>query len=86
MRFKIEKANLPTILRSTADYFEKEQYPYVHPSEKAKHRRLKKTSYNNLKKAYTGKKEFPKYPASGKLTVGLKQLFESYKITPEYYK
>ena len=87
VRYRISSADLPAVLRRTADYLEKEYYPYIHPSEKVKTPKLKKTSYNKLKKI-TDKDgvAIPAYPVSGKLIKRLKTLFDWYKIEPEFYK
>ena len=85
MRYGFSPEELPDILRSMANYLEKEHYPYIHPSEAPKPKKLTKRSYNSLKRAYTGRKKFPPYPKSGKLTKPLKTLFESYNITPNFY-
>ena len=92
IRHNISHKDLPRVLRNLADYLEKKQYPYLHPSEKPKRKILKKASYNKLKKAYKGKAKFPKYRINKKrknsqtLTKPLKKLFEEYKIKPEFYK
>ena len=85
-RYKISLFELPRTLRNIADYVEKPHHPYMHPSEAPKIPRLKKTSYNKLKKAYSGRAKFPEYPKQKKLTKGLKALFEKYEIEPEFYK
>ena len=77
---------LPELLRSLADYLEQDNLPYIHPSEKAKDKKLKKSSYNTLRKAYKGKARFPPYPKSGKLTVPLANLFERFNVLPDFYK
>lgn len=83
--------DLPTFLRNLADYLEKGAYEceegnhYIHPSEEKKAPKLSKRNFNKLKKEYglSGqKKKFPDFPKSGKLTVGLKKLFEEFKIEP----
>lgn len=83
--------DLPTFLRNLADYLEKgayqdeDGYYYIHPSEVKKEPKMSKRNYNKLKKEYSlsgRKKKFPDYPKSGKLTVGLKKLFEEFKIEP----
>jgi len=67
---------------------------YVHPSEVPKEPKVSKSNYNKLKKRYDQepfmpkrkgqkKKTMPKYPARGRLTKGLKELFEQYDI-PAY--
>jgi len=85
-RYGISKDDLPGILRAMADYIEKDQYALIHPSEAPKPKRLMKSSYNELKRAYSGKKKFPEYPRSGKLTKPLERLFEAYGIKPKFYK
>lgn len=88
-RYGIDQKDLPTILRACAEYLEKDHLPYIHPSEKPKEPKLKKSSYNKLKKAYekSGRKaKFPEYPKSQKLTKKIGELFEELKIEPEFYK
>jgi len=58
---------------------------YIHPIEVTKEPKLRKDCYNRLKKIYDGKAKFPSYPSSGKLTVGLKKLFDKYEIEPIFY-
>lgn len=91
-RYRISKKELPHVLRRIADYIERPQYIYIHPSEKPKQPRLKKASYNKLVKADKENKntflKCPKlvpYPKSGKVTVPLKKLFDFYEIEPEFY-
>lgn len=62
VRYAINQKDLPTILRKTAEYFEKKQYPYLHPSEKPKDKMLKKTSINKLVKLYSEKYPNRKIP------------------------
>ena len=85
-RYAIKAEDLPEILRNVADYLEKDQYPYIHPSEAPKAPKLKKSSYNRLKKIYDLKRKFPEFPKSGKLTKGLTKIYEIYGIEPEFYK
>lgn len=70
------------ILKSLIQYYEKDNYPLIHPSEKIKEPTVSRRNYNKLKKLYTGKKKFPEYPRSCKLTMGLQVLFEEYNISP----
>lgn len=81
---------LPELLRNMAQYLEKEPYPYLHPSEAPKSKRLKKSSYNKLVKTIKQSKgKHPKiaeYPKSQKLTKPLERLFERFGIEPEFYK
>jgi hypothetical protein len=91
-RYGLEKEyNLATMLRNAAEYFDNGAYQcedgnyYVHPNEVPKEPKLSKRNYNKLKKEYSKsgkKKKFPDFPKSNKLTVGLKVLYEEYKINP----
>ena len=73
--------NISDFLRNAADYFEKGAYQdengnyFVHPNERHEEPKLKKTSYNKLKKLYSGKAKFPEYPKSQKLTKQLENIF-----------
>jgi len=85
-RYGLHKfVSLPELLRNLADYLERENLPYIHPSEAPKPKKLKKRSYNVLKKRYDGKAKFPPYPKTGKLTKPLVKLFEKYNIKPDFY-
>ena len=91
VRYGLGKFNIsiPDFLRNLAEYLENPpllKLNLIHPNEKPKAKKLKKLSYNKLKKMYTGKHMFPSYPASGKLTVPLQKLYKEYKLTPEFYK
>jgi len=86
MRYGFSQNELPDILRSMAEYLERDHYPYIHPSEAPKPKKLKKRSYNVLKKAYIGRAKFYSYPKSGYLTKPLARLFEEYNIVPQFYK
>lgn len=70
------------MLKSLIEYYERGTHPVIHPSEKIKEPTVSKRNYNKLKKAYVGRRKFPEYPASGKLTLGLQVLFEEYDIEP----
>lgn len=64
-------------------YYEKEPYPYVHPSEVAKDPPLSKRNFNKLNKLYfadCGKTL--EYPKSAKMTKPLSVLYEKYDIEP----
>lgn len=69
-------------LEKLIQYYKKENYPLIHPSEKPKEEIVSKRNYNKLAKVYKGRKKFPEYPKSGKLTMGLSVLFEEYEIPP----
>ncbi len=89
VRYAIPLKQLPSILRSIADYLEKPLYPYMHPSEAPKPKKLQKSSYAKLvkklkEKGYIGK--IPDFPKSGKLTKGLDKLYSIVNIKPSYYK
>ena len=84
-RYRIPNENLPVVLANIIKYLSSCQFPYIHPSEKAKPLRLQKSSYNELKKIMNGKKKIPPYPKSGTLTKGLEQLFYKHGIVPKYY-
>jgi hypothetical protein len=91
VRYGLGKFNvsIPEFLRNLADYLENPpllEKRLIHPNEKSKLKKLKKTSFNKLKKMYDGNIKFPQYPRSGKLTVALEKLFEEYEIKPEFYK
>ncbi len=85
MRYNISQQELPVVLINISEYLEKDQYPYIHPSEKTPEPKLKKSSYNKLKKVYSGKAKFPEYPKSKKLIKPLKKLYKKYKLEPEFY-
>lgn len=85
-RYCISGESLPEVLRNIANYLEKEQYPFLHPSEKPKEPILKRSSYNKLKKELKGKYKIPEYPKSGKLTKNLEKLFSKVDFSPKFYK
>jgi hypothetical protein len=91
-RYKIQPHDLPRVLRNMADFLERKQLPYIHPSEAPKKQILKKSSYNKLRKAYKGRAKFPTYRTNKKdkpvqgLTKQLDKLFKEYGISPEFYK
>lgn len=70
------------ILKALVGYYECGTYDIIHHTEKPKEPTVSKRNYNKLKKLYEGKKKFPEYPKSGKLTLGLRVLFEEYGIEP----
>lgn len=79
--------DIGTFLRNAADYFDRGGFVddgvmYIHPKEVKKEPNVSKRNYNKLKKVYEGRKKFPEYPKSGRLTKGLKELFEQYDISP----
>jgi hypothetical protein len=88
-RYGFNQKDLPTILRSMADYFERDHHAMLHPSEAPKPKKLKKQSYNKLireMKLNDYSKKIPEYPKSGKLTVSLEKLFIQFDMEPEFYK
>jgi len=70
------------MLEDLIRYYQKGTYDLIHPSEKKKEPIVSKSNYNRLKKVYSGKKKFPEYPKSKKLTKLLGELFEEYNISP----
>ena len=91
VRYAIGSDRLPEVLRAIAEYLEKEHTCLIHPSEKPKEPKLKKSSYNQLHKEWRkdwrySKKRFPEYPKSGKLTKQLAFFFSLYQVQPEFYK
>lgn len=86
IRYNVSQNELPKVLENMAKYLRKDHLPYMHPSESKKIPKLKKSSYNKLKKAVNGAQKIPEYPKSKKLTKQLKILFDKYKIIPEFYK
>lgn len=88
VRYSISQEELPEILRSMAWYLERTYLPYIHPSDAPKIPKLKKSSYNKLKKimkADPGRKKCPEYPKSGKLTKPIKVLYKEFQLKPEFY-
>jgi len=89
VRYGIKQDTLPYILRRVADYLEKKQYPYIHPSEAPKPLKLQRNSFNKLKKAFIKKypkRKIPEYPKSGKLIKSLEKLYKEFNIEPKYLK
>lgn len=89
VRYGFSNKELPVILRNMADYLEKKQYPYLHPSEKPKALKLGKSGFNKLKKLHDEK--YPKrkpleFPKSNKMTVPLQKLFKEFNIEPNFRK
>jgi len=70
------------MLERLIEYYKQPNKMLVHPNEKVKEPVVSKKNYNRLKKIYTGRRKFPEYPLSGKLTKGLKDLFNEYNIEP----
>lgn len=87
IRYAIPYSDLPMILRNMADYLERPQLPYIHPSEAGKEPKLQKASYNSLAKVLKKQnKRVPPYPRSGKLTKELVKLFKKHNISPKFYR
>ncbi len=73
-------------------YLMEHRHPLLHPSNKPRTRKLQKRSYQELKREiqevnhYLNKPlKMPDYPKSGRMTKKLKELFESFAITPRFY-
>ena len=86
VRYGVDQSSLPRVLRNMASYLEKDQYQLIHPSELPSPPKLKKSSYNKLKKSWPGKGKAPDYPKSGRLTKQLDLMFKKAGIEPEFYK
>jgi len=86
MRYGFSQKELPNILRSMAEYFERDHHPMRHPSEAPPIPKLTKSSYNRMVKALkgTGYKP-PAYARSGTLTLPLKKAFKQANVLPEFY-
>lgn len=85
VRYCISQEELPNYLRKMAEYLEKPQTNYLHPSEAPKKKKLKKSSYKKLIKVVNKKQKIPEYPKSGQLTKPLKQIYQKYNLIPEFY-
>lgn len=86
---------LPQFLRAVADYLEKDNYPYIHPTEQEKPKYISKRQYNLLVKAHNtahnnlkeiknpkNPKEIPPFPEKRKPSQKLLNLFAKYNISP----
>jgi len=76
--------DISEMLKNLGEYLSRDNLPLIHPTEAPKEPKIKKTSYNKLKKVCTVK--MPAYPRSGKLTKELKKLFERFDVEVEYLK
>lgn len=86
-RFQMAKTREDRIdfLKRLIEYYQREPYPYIHPTEVPKSKILSKKNFNKLAKEFSVK--YPKkkpleYPKSKKMTKKLKALFEEFKINP----
>ena len=90
LRYKVSHKALPLVLRNMACYLERPHKNILHPNERERPRKLKKSSYNTLKKlakaAGVFSKRIPDFPKSGLLTKPLEALFSKYDLEPEYYR
>jgi hypothetical protein len=83
---------LPNFLRELANYIENPPLLHlqlVHPSEKAKEKKLGKASFNKLEKVYVLKYPQKKklvFPKSKKMTKLLEELFKEFNIEPTFLK
>lgn len=89
-RYKVSHKALPLVLRNMACYLERPHKNILHPSERERPKKLKKSSYNLLKKrakaAGVPAKRMPDFPKSGLLTKPLEAMFLKYDLEPEFYK
>ena len=82
-RYQIK--DLEQWLYNLIEYHKRPTTNFIHPTEKPKTKKVSKSNYNKLKKAYTQAgltKKFPEYPKSGKLTKDLETLFKTFDISP----
>lgn len=73
-------------LRKLIEYYSKDPYPYIHPTEVEKEKDLSKKNFNKLAKLYSEKypdKKPLEYPKSKKLTKPLEKIYEEFDI-PKY--
>lgn len=86
------KMDLSDWLDYASGYLEMKHTEYLHPTEIPKKKKLKKSSYNNLKRIFfinrsgENSRNFPAYPTTGKLTVKLEKIYKKAGIKPEFYK
>lgn len=77
---------LPQVLRNMAEYLERENYPYIHPSEAPRPRCVSKRQYNKLAKEYslssTSTRPCPPFPGKRKPSKRLLDTFERHGIAP----
>ena len=66
-------------LRKLIEYYSKDPYPFIHPTEKVPEKSISKRQYKKKKKVCP---KVPEYPKSTHLTKRLKELFDKYKINP----
>ena len=91
MRYGFSQKELPDILRSMANYFERDHHPMLHPSEAPPIPKLMKRSFNKLKTKHKNAgvwklKKLPEFPKSGKMIKALQKAYDHYGMEPEYYK
>jgi len=72
-------------VKNLAEYYQKDFYPYVHPTEVKKEPMLSKRNFNKLNKLYKDKyNKVLIYPKSGKMTKQLKPLYEEFNVQPYF--
>jgi len=86
-RFGFTNQELPEILRSIASFLEKEPYPFIHPTEKPKEKKIGKRFFEKIQKEFI--KKYPKkkplvFPKSGKLNKQLQNLCKEFNLTPVF--
>ena len=76
---------LPTLLRNMADYLEKDNYPWIHPSERPLEPKVYKRKYNELKRKMKEQENIdpPAFPKRNKkMSTRLLSCFRKYDIDP----
>ena len=84
-----KETDLPSLLRNLADYLERPNLPYIHPSEKPKSQKLMKSSYNKLIKELqliNYNKPVPPFPKNKKLSKKLQKLYDLVELEPSFIK
>ncbi len=70
-------------LLNLVDYYRKEPYPLIHPTEVEPEPKLSKRNFNKLKKLYESKYHKPlEFPKSGKMVKKLEPLYKEFGINP----
>ena len=99
-RFGIPLDQIPDILRGLADYLERPQLPFRHPSEKPKEPIVMARSYaelgnriirgdggsENALPKWWGYKTTKKGKPAQKMTKQLRQLYDKHGLEPEFYR
>lgn len=83
-RYGVPAHDLPLILSNMSTYLLRPHYPLIHPSERPKRLKLKRSSY--LKLVSKSRNKCPDFPKQGYITAPLSKAFEKWEIKPEFYQ